>query len=572
MSISNIRKGFEGKGCQVALVVIGVLMIVGMIVTPGFFDMFGGKGNDPNDPVIAKVGGQAIPASAFDKALENATNTLSTQGYNSSDPDTAYLAHLQAVNSVVSQVALRDLAKERGVQVTEADARTIWQDTAKQQIEFAKQNLMMSGQVKPDAPANEIAQQFEKAYGQSEEEMLKGFNSRFDDELKRATDQQEFLNGFLPDILSKKYIAEASVTEESVKKGFDTFDFDEIAFDDDKVSLADRQKQAEEALAKIKGGADFKAIQDEYAKNSKRKATALSRAQMETNPDLKLLLELKEGETSEIVSVFGHPSILKLKTIKSDVPETFEASKAMLIEQQKQQRGQEKFTEAIRAKIEKLDPKFEDPSLQVMYRIVKFTADDTLIGQPEKVTEQYQAFYEDAKAAKTGSSASISAVLMYGLAKQLDLDLTGEAKKEFQPELLEAYEEALVYYESLNLRLAIAKLNAENSDPDAALGQIKTSIENIIDYDANGDAQRAQVVALVAELEKNKLFSKEQSDQIIPWLRAWDDAKKKYEADQKALDAAGSDVASELDKLNEDGSESATNDNKKPESTSDSGN
>ncbi|MEZ5163457.1 MAG: hypothetical protein R2688_06845 [Fimbriimonadaceae bacterium] len=60
MSINNIRKGFEGKGCQVALVIIGVLMVVGMIVTPGFFSMFGGKGKDPNDPVIAKVGGQAI--------------------------------------------------------------------------------------------------------------------------------------------------------------------------------------------------------------------------------------------------------------------------------------------------------------------------------------------------------------------------------------------------------------------------------------------------------------------------------------------------------------------------------
>ncbi|MEZ5163456.1 MAG: hypothetical protein R2688_06840 [Fimbriimonadaceae bacterium] len=497
---------------------------------------------------------------------------MASQGYNSSDPDTAYLAHLQAVNSVVSQIALKDLAKEKGVQVTEADARTIWQDTAKQQIEFAKQNLMMSGQVKPDAAANEIAQEFQKAYGQSEEEMLKSFNSRFDDELKKSTDQQEFLNSFLPDILSKKYIAEASVSEESVKKGFDTFDFDEIAFDDDKVSLEDRQKKAEEALAKIQDGGDFKAIQDEYAKNSKRKATALSRAQMETNPDLKKLLELKEGETSEIVSVFGHPSILKLKSIKSDIPESFEASKAMVIEQQKQQKGQEKFTEAIRAKIEKLDPKFDDPSLQIMYRIVKFTGDDTFIGQPEKVAEQYKAFYDDAKEAKVGSSASVSAVLMYGLAKQLDLDLTGEAKKDFQPELLEAYEEALVYYESLNLRLAIAKLNAENNDPEAALGQIKTSIENIIDYDANGDAQRAQVVTLVAELEKNKLFTKEHTDQVGPWLKAWDDAKKQYEADQKALDAAGSDVASELDKLNEGGGEPAATDDKKPESTSDSGN
>jgi hypothetical protein len=537
----------EKKGCQVALVGVGVAMAAGMIlsgVAPG------PSQDNPAEQVksVFKIGNRSVGYEELNEKFRVASQNTGMPGAQS---------ELDAMNRVLTEyvrgAAIASLATERGVSLTTENLKSTAEITAQQYVEQVRMQLSMTGQVSPTATPAESDKKFKEITGktpaEATAEMVTQITSRFNDEKEKPT----IIAALLPILVQKKYEDTLTFTEEDLKNSFAEYKFSVIRFDDLAKDLTERQKLANETLTKIKGGADFAKAQTEAKPNAKpeEKSIGLTRAAMESTAELTPLGELKVGGVSEVVLSGGSPAIYKLIEIKPNLPKDFDKTKASLLAGGKTQRAQSQFQKDLQAKVKGLRPTFNDPGLEFIYGLFADSAEMTDQTKLKEFLAERLAVGQEIAIEKTLYPNLVAATVNRIVEIQYS-QANATEQEEMIDQRLEAAEGMLEYYEDGNYRLQLAEDLLGRKRTDDALLMTQNAAANNADFEQSGQIIYDRTKRLVMKAEKEKSWSAEAIADLRKELTRWETDRAQYLAEQKELEEAQKKAEAELDKENVD--------------------
>ena len=114
----------ETKGCQVVLVLIGVAIAVGMVMSTNPFA--GKQGQENNDPLVFTVGDRKVTLNNFNDRVKVVAQN---QPYGAGTAFAELTNTVTAVQAYIEEAANLSLAKEKGVSITDANIKEV-ADTA----------------------------------------------------------------------------------------------------------------------------------------------------------------------------------------------------------------------------------------------------------------------------------------------------------------------------------------------------------------------------------------------------------------------------------------------------------
>lgn len=544
MSIIQIRKAMENKGCQVFLGLIGVLIVLGMII-PGL--NFGG--NDPAQQAagteIFSVGSQKVTSDQFEaKMNELAVSQMAERG----TPQGELALAATAVANFVNEAAKSALAKEKGVAVTKENIRQLGELQAQQSLDQTRVQMMMGGQIKPDATEAQANQELEKLLGKPRDQWIKesvdALVKAFDDSTKKKEVQQ----GMLGMALVAHYKNNVKYSEDDLKNSFSEFTFEVIRFEDLKKSLGDRQDQALKALDEIKGGTKFSEVQTKYNADAKPedKTVTLSLGLIEVDPTLSPLKDLKVGETSEIILQSGSPVIYQMKSVTTKLPKDFEKNKATLLENAKASRANVSLDEDFKAKSETLTPSFKENGLKAAYLTYKLLTDQAAQADAAKYEASMKELLTEIKGYTDAGSLAIAAEFvlsesLYSKALPADQKTMMEDRLDIAARMLDSYEDSA-------FRVRFAQELLDHGMTEDAYSYLLEAAELNSDYEAVGQGLYSQITTINKKALTDKKFTDEEHQSIQKLLDKWLTEKVEYEKDKAAQAAEDKKIQDELDK------------------------
>lgn len=356
MSIHQINKLFQNKGCNIAVSLVLGVAVISML---GWGSRGCGSDRETNPELerqlstIAEIGGFRVTRQMVDAAVEQ-----QMQQYAGIDLPSSFKTRIQAsamMRFLTNGLALK-LAKEKGIDFSDDDIRRQQIQGATEQL---RQNLIRKQKLAPNATEQEFEAAYKAMTGKSLAEERKKAEQQITELLKNP-DEKEGLKGDLAfAALVDKEKSRFPAKEEDVKNSFVKYRLKVIDVDPKKAGKDGALAKAKSILAEIKGGLSFEAAMDKYSSRPAAKGKKVSdeimdytQSMMEGNAAMKPLLGLKVGETSDAIAGFaGAASIYKLVDKKVDLPKDYDKQKAKLLDD----RSRSDAAKSITDEINKLD-------------------------------------------------------------------------------------------------------------------------------------------------------------------------------------------------------------------------
>lgn len=557
MSIVSIRESMEKKGCQVVLWIIGLLIVLGMVANTFKWNNPEGE-QDPAQMVeLYKVGDTSVTAAMFDDDFRKAAESMG--GTSTGSPATDFGLYGQAIKRRVNLAAVERLAAERGIVMDEATIKTLAETTAKQVLDQQKLQLLMSGQIKPDATEADADKKLVELLGKPKEQFVTEKVQEIVAKLNDPKEKKDIIDGLRPLAVLQSITKSLNFSEDDLKKTFEQMQFEIARFDDPTKGPTDREAAAAKALEAIKGGKSFAEVQKEASPKSKPEnlKSELTRAMIEADKSLAPLLALKPGEVSEVITSFGSPTIYKLVGTKANLPQDFEKNKARLLANAKDQKAATQLTADLEAKTKTLKVEFKDLGIKAVYDTYELLTN-------QEARKDAKAFRESVIAMRTTvtgmdatkGSANLAALSEFVLTEELYASGTVEQRKEMLPERLEVAERVLQFGEDLSLRLDLSKDLIGAKMGEEAFSVLLVAAENNVDTENAGTAVHTQISQMNEAAFNQKVFTDDQHTQIQKELDRWVDEKAtriKEEAEDKAAAAkANADLDAEVEKAKQE--------------------
>lgn len=526
VDILTIRSLFEKRGCQAVLVVVAILLGIGliapMLMTPG---VMGGQ-SDGGNQVLLKTAGQDVTAKDF-------SDLIRRQPSRAMDP----LGRLQEVgmqiNTLIEQAALRNMAAQTGARLSDEDIVKLVEGQLEMNTMIARMQMQGSGQLKPNATDKDFDEAFKKQTGSTPAEFQKRQVDQIRESLKDPAQRKNIEESFIQEAVVKARAGKVILTENDLKKGYDTFFLNRLAFDDAKIPMEQRKAQAEKARKELEGGKPFAQVHQAYAKKPAAPPEEMTRSMLETDPSRKALTSLQPKGVSPVMDVFGSPTVYQLIKIEQKLPPDFEKNKATLLTQRKESQAREQVTAELKAAKDGASIEWKAEPLKVLYAVFQAVGDK----RPTQTRDTFYKLYEEAEAAYAKEANEYLALARYvALDEAYRLSTTDR-----QAEMREARAESLVgvleYVESANLRMELVQLYVDlKQNDEAADAMLQAANINSGDFESPNESMALQIETRTGELEKSKVFTKEQADAIRQVLVTW--RKDKAQADKEKAELA----------------------------------
>lgn len=569
MSISQINKLFQNKGCNIAISCVLGLTVVSMFAAYGF-----GRGcgsatpGQPGQNPIAEVNGVAITAVELDRELDS-------QFQGSELPANFRMQMLAStLRRKISEALILKLAKDQGIEVSTDEAKS---KIIQQQFDTAKMNLISSQKLRPDANQQEFENAFKGAYGRSLIDTRKEMETQIAKFLEEPGGEEKIQGIAAAGIWLEKNKAKYLPTDEQLATDNKTIVIKEISVDATLAGKEKPQAKAEAILKEIKGGLSFEAAMDKYLpkpEDKKKKASDITKDVLESavvvNPDLTPLMTLKPGEMTGVVNDAGTPSIIKI--VRKGLPTDFDAKKAAL----KDQKAAQEAGKALTAQIDKLanddNIKWHDEAYHVLFEYSKLTDPDAL-KNPDLNKKMLEIVDKALAAQKKGTpfvAVNVAKLAMDDAIKGLPADKANELKLKVLPEYVTQNPEPDVKIELANLYIDLGKKDETQAALDSAAVGVSAHQDpsgKMYWAGLNGAIQRAKTKKLIEDTQVADLKKKYEE-----WQKAFDEAekaRKQAEADAKAEEARRKKLEEELKKTGQkdvtQGDGTKKPDEKKPE-------
>jgi hypothetical protein len=527
------------------MIAVWVVMVVSAlsIAFGGFTCGSPNQGSNPAlDAEVLVVDGRSVSLGQMNAAIDGYMRTFGM--IPGADPDMDYPIIASTLRAVVDQQIMSNMASERGVVVTEEQIIAKKSDELDAAIRQFRLAAVTQADLKETATEAEFQKYFEEKNGESTSAYKDRVLNEVREQLKNEKALQAEIDRYSAQSLQDSFYASTTVTDEEAKRSFDKLKMVRIAFDDQEMSLADREAKAKAALAELRGGADFATVQKKYMKNPIAEPTTYALPDIERSAVQRPLAALKLGEVSEVITEFGIPTIYKLVEKKSELPADFDTNKAVHSDTVRREKASRELQKAVDDAHKKAKIVWKSPGLEAMYRV------QDVRSKGEPTDEELKAVLRDIvqkpiDAADDPAGPRMGILARYGALKQLQNMATPEERKQLLPTSVEILQQTLTQYESVPVRLDLVDLYVEQGDKAAIALELKTAAEMNTGIDEINSTYFASINTKLSELEAKDMISDADALAVREVLAKWSLEKK--EAEELAKKAQ-----EELDKFNID--------------------
>lgn len=541
---------FEKKGCQVLLGVLGVLTIIGLMNT-GTCSGLSHLGQQPNQQgagaVIAQLGDRPILADVIDQAVEQ--ERMQQPGI--SNPAYEFYTFGTAIDKAVNQAATVILAEQRGLKADETVLKALMDKEWARGMEQAKLQLIQNKKLKAGATEKEFVETFKKENGKTPDELKAARLVELTAQLKDPAQGQQLRDNILSASLADAYQKDANVSLDDLKKSFENFNVQRLAFDDPKVPKEKRQETAEKALADLKGGLKFEDVAKKYAPGKPIAPLPYGRGLLENQPDLKIILDLKPGQTSDIIDQLDSPVIYKLVSVTPNLPKDFEKNKNEQLKQYKFQ----KASEALQKDVEGLKSsklKWVDPGVEFGYDVFRTQNEGFKLGA-EGLKKKYEELVDKSAAVKptTGLGDKMLTLGKFSAFESYFASLTPEQQKEKREDRTTILQDVLEKSESIDVRMLLYDNLVAAEDWETAGAVLLQAAEYNTGTDENATRAASEIRMRVSKAEGDKKIDKDVLLSVKKELARWEQEKIDANKEQKEAEKTKSNVTDELKQFND---------------------
>jgi len=558
VSISRFREMMNNKGCQIPMLVVGGLLLVGFVASgfaPGLFQSAGGN---PEEKPVAMVGKVPVTAKFLDSIVTKSTRNYPPEFV--SQPEVSAMVYQGAISQATMMAAVQDLAEERGIKLDDKTIKTEFEKNLDTEIDQYVSQMKSQGQLKPDATAADIDAAFKKSFG-GDRKFLK--EQAVEDMSANLALPGMRLLAVTP-VLQKRLLEDekkgVSYSEDELKKSFDNFTFDVVKFNKKDAKPDEVKANADKGLADLKAGKTPEEVRAAFGKpleKDEKPTQVMSRAALEFDPDSKTLLAMKVGDISPVMNQFGETKVLKLLSIENKLPADFETTKAKLIDQKKQSLAEKKLVEELRKRSEAA--KWNSAGLGALAEWAATTTNEKMAADPAKRAEAVEKLYAKLASVKDENPVGRKALALASFAATSDLYQAAKNpvdKTKWGKAKLEAYKACFEYGDSAESRLNASDLAVEVADKDALAENLLEAARINTQFTQQGAQLQARTGALLQKTKTANLVTPETEKAVQKELDAWVANKTEFEKDQaeaaKEKAAAESKMGDQQAKLKEE--------------------
>lgn len=374
MSVNSVRVFMEKSGCGIA---IGVVLAVVLIAGLGFQCNNQGPAMLDSSPAVAEVAGVTINAaevdstanlqlSYFGAALENLPASFETNVYHN------------AMKELFNQARMVKLGQTRGISLKDDDILK----GAEQQLDKAlvewKQMKIDEGVLKAESTAEEVAAKFKEELGKTFEEIKKERMDGLKDQLLRPDQRNNVIAGHVRSMLYDDELSKLNISDDELKRAFQTADVKKIVLDRAKVDGGDARKFAQEIVEKVKSGEyKFEQAMDRFSHAAPIEGKRLSETidkialrQALTDESMAPLRTANKGDIVVIDSPIG-AEVIFVVDIVGDVPADFESAKDRHRRDVLGPRANEIITKLVEELAAEYPVTWKSPGYEVLYEVAE---------------------------------------------------------------------------------------------------------------------------------------------------------------------------------------------------------
>ncbi|MFN3728411.1 MAG: hypothetical protein ACK4XJ_01685 [Fimbriimonadaceae bacterium] len=372
MSVNSVRVFMEKSGCGIA---IGVVLAVVLIAGLGFQCNNQGQAMLDSSPAVAEVAGVTINAaevdstanlqlSYFGAALENLPASFETNVYHN------------AMKELFNQARMVKLGQTRGISLRDEDIlKGAEQQFDKAYVEW-KQMKIDEGVLKADSTTEEVAAKFKEELGKTFEEIKKERMDGLKDQLLRPDQRNNVIAGHVRSMLYDDELSKLNISDDELKRAFQTADVKKIVLDRAKVDGGDARKFAQEIVEKVKSGEyKFEQAMDRFSHAAPIEGKRLSETidkialrQALTDESMVPLRTANKGDIVVIDSPVG-AEVIFVVDIVGDVPADFESAKDRHRRDVLGPRANEIITKLVEELAAEYPVSWKSPGYEVLYEV-----------------------------------------------------------------------------------------------------------------------------------------------------------------------------------------------------------
>ncbi len=509
LSLRNIRTGFAKKLQAVSLAFV-IIMALGMVAYFGAVPTEGPSFGERSQN-IALVNGEPIQREQFEMTVSEKSRERTML---SGDALAAVGVRAEVFREQVDQLLIAQAAQKEGISLSDRDLNREIDKLVDQQVKQERERAAQGKQLTDQQFEMIIRSAMGKSLAEWREELKRNWETR-KPLLRQALLQQK---------LMEKVANVPNPSDEELKRSYDLLTIRHILVSTDKRTEEQARKRAEEILQKVRSGSDFAKLAQEFSDDpgSKQNGGSLgaiprSQVAMMFVPEFAKAAEaLGPGQVSDLVKTQYGFHIIRLDSVKPNVPADFEKKKAdyakQYVETMRNAKWQQYLAQLRRtAKIEVLDPEMK--AFQALEDLQRQA------GKPEYAASLARVIEVFEKATKEMPSAEAMVVL--GLLYQQQAEMPGlaePARKKARENAITAWQNALQRIESVQLRFMLADLYRKEKQNELAIKQY----EEIGKVAWDKPSIHAQLKNIYKQMGRQDLVQKE-----IEW-------EKKYQERMKA--------------------------------------
>ncbi len=466
------------------------------------------------------------------------------------------------LKQALDQAAALTLAQRAGIRFTDEEILVLQSQLTENAIQEQRLQLSASGQLKPGASEKDFAEIYKKLNGRTPDDVrlvsTADLKKRLGDKAERAQIASLAAGPLLLNLEKSRLTA----TDDLVKASYNTFTVKRILIGAKAFPSADPKVLAAKILADLKGSLTFEQAMDKYSvdtpqpkKKISESSSVFTASQIDNQPELKPLLNLKVGDVSEAISLPEGLALYKLVNVKTDLPKDYEIQKAKYKDEFLTRQAGQVVSEQIKKLVNSSEVSWKSPGYQALMLYVKYEQDARTMDAATRMS-QAQAVADAAKKAidSTQGYDQRAAILARFAAIDAVYKTPGADTASLRDQRIDSLMGYLNGAESFSVRMDLVDLYTQKKDSENAFLNLIAAAQANISYDRTGQAHFADVAGKVTALKASGLLVGKQEESILKEQERWKKEKVAFDleqADRTAQEAKDRKAAEEAQRIME---------------------
>lgn len=582
MSVNKIRKFMPATCGIIFAVVVGGALILSMFAPTSQIQRFTQEEEQGLGGVAFTVNGEPIYQAEILEAIRQGEQQSLQHGH-IPGPFEALNARVMAVQNGIRRGLLFSLAKAEKIELKEeeiADALLRQQEeqikynmdiikmdiesrikTLEVQMETVKKEkgetsdeyLDLQGQIK-DLKEKPLEQHFADKFGATPEQIRGMIKQQFDQIELTPINKLKHLEELAQIKLYEKEKANVDVSEEAVRKSYQKFTIQTLLVS--QANNPDPMAKAADILNRIRAGLKF---EEAVAQFSDYKATTPEEKPEEMGKDtqerltilaehtLIPILNLKEGEISDVIKLDNGAGIVKVLKIEDTVPDNFVEIKQKRADAMRERLGTARFLRKYVDARENMKIEWKIPALELIYLYDELRSG--IKGQELRGAEKREERLQEWQNLLTKAREQLeiapdyAAPVVYVCIGQIDADTIEPEKKELvKKQKLELYEQISRFIVAPSFKFEYVTLLLEEKRGNDALRVMKEILE--VSYMFNDDNRQnvekveSMLVTAANYADEDSPLISEVREKIKKWYEEEKEAKRLEEEQRKRAEEA----------------------------------